>query len=1197
MSNIMKSTLFNSSALTPIRRPVRHMASVVILASAIILFPIVSKANPKGGVVVDGTATIATPTANLTTITQTTDKAAINWQSFNIGAGQHTQFIQPSASSITLNRVVGGNPSEILGRLSANGTIMLVNPDGILFGRNSRVDVAGLVASTHDIRTDDFMAGKFNFNIPGKPNASVVNLGTINIADTGIAAFVAPGVRNDGAIIARLGKVTMASANGFTLDLYGDNLVHLVVDDKVATQAIGPDGQPLNAAVDNSGTIKADGGFVVLTANAAQNVVNNVVNNSGVIEAKTVSQQSGKIILSGYGANVVNSGVLDVSGIGEANSGTLRLISTEQVFLEKTGVALAKGGKTSGDGGLIVIASPKNRLEGIFSVLPSNTNDNAGWYYIGDDINFGVFLKNPNESGSGRVDLTANAFEQNLGQVKTDASYIGQADGQSLLIGKGNASIGLSSSGYVNSNNNVNWKLQNTNKNSEFKMIGDQTGTSTYINADGSVQTIARYATVKQENIYDGIDLVYYRNAKGDLEYDFQVAVGADPQKIGFTFDDDVEVLANGDLYINKNGTPFVKKAPLVYQNTNQGRQIISAKYVVDNNRNVKFELADYDKFRPLVIDPVIAGYDWSLNFNDNAAPSGWAFTKRSGSQNSAIRNGALEAWPTDSSGIITKTVQVPTITDEIRVSWVGNITYSAWGMSTSMQFTANNVRYSLLGYWNDSSSMPVNTRSKSLFWIRLGTEAVPTSDALNKSLFGTFKYESVIKKGQITFKVTDTSNGTVIYNGNRTFTGFDPKSITELQFVSATTTNATATLDDATVQFWDNPTVTASTEKAPLIKVSLNKTSEKIILPGKKVILGLYGNEVSLVKNVFAKQEFSHALNSKGDFDATKLTKQETGQLRQSLDDLYFKGSEYTFVDLLKNYPGSGIGPQLKVLSVKHQEKSEQMLKGIEEAFKVTISENIDLALTAGIAPVSILADVVTLGGGRILTAIVKAGKIKKIINLARKGKITKNLIKSSKSGVVILDSVKIIAKFKNIDKPTKNIIKLFSSHKGQVLLTAIQNGVVISQDMLDDMKSDASFMKQISNLGVLAVSVGMGKSNILVQSAAKWSVAATAAGVYGLNQDDHNLIGEITKLGAEFIPVAGPVVSVFFKSNDVKKKQYGRAGKAYADFELFNNQYVQKIQELGLRDEQLKLNWIKNELDSRRNVPIPILPGQALS
>ena len=154
-------------------------------------------AGPNGGVVVGGSAQINNPgTANVT-INQFSDKAIINWHMFNIGVGEKTTFVQPNANSVALNRVVGGmGPSEILGSLNANGKVFVVNKDGIIFGARAVINTAGFLATTSDIRNEDFMAGRFNFNIPGRPDASIVNMGTITATNGGFAALVAPGVRN-----------------------------------------------------------------------------------------------------------------------------------------------------------------------------------------------------------------------------------------------------------------------------------------------------------------------------------------------------------------------------------------------------------------------------------------------------------------------------------------------------------------------------------------------------------------------------------------------------------------------------------------------------------------------------------------------------------------------------------------------------------------------------------------------------------------------------------------------------------------------------------------------------------------------------------------------------------------------------------------------------------------------------------------
>lgn len=280
-------------------------------------------ANPTGGQVVAGSAVIRQESATKVGINQTTDKAIIDWQKYSIGANEQVQYYQPSASSVTLNRVVGQDPSQILGRLTANGQVFLVNPNGIYFGKNAQIDVAGLVASTHNIRNEDFMAGKHLFNIPGKPGASVINEGSIRVADTGIAAFVAPSVANRGIIAAKLGRVVMAAANGFTLDFTGDNLLSFMVNDNVAQTAFDLEGKPLTSFVENSGKIEAQGGYVLLTAKAAENAIHGVINHSGVIEAQTVNQKNGEIILHAGKGSLEVSGTLDASAANGGDGGFL----------------------------------------------------------------------------------------------------------------------------------------------------------------------------------------------------------------------------------------------------------------------------------------------------------------------------------------------------------------------------------------------------------------------------------------------------------------------------------------------------------------------------------------------------------------------------------------------------------------------------------------------------------------------------------------------------------------------------------------------------------------------------------------------------------------------------------------------------------------------------------------------------------
>ena len=176
-------------------------------------------ANPKGGQVSAGSAAITQTSSSRLDIVQSTDRAAIDWQSFSIAPNEQTNFQQPAPTSMTLNRVAPGDPSVIAGRLTANGGVVLVNPSGITFSKGAVVDVNSIVATPTNISNANFMAGNMRFDQPSTdPRASVVNQGTITVAQKGLAALVAPSVVNSGVIQAKLGKVVLGGAQTYTLD-------------------------------------------------------------------------------------------------------------------------------------------------------------------------------------------------------------------------------------------------------------------------------------------------------------------------------------------------------------------------------------------------------------------------------------------------------------------------------------------------------------------------------------------------------------------------------------------------------------------------------------------------------------------------------------------------------------------------------------------------------------------------------------------------------------------------------------------------------------------------------------------------------------------------------------------------------------------------------------------------------------------
>lgn len=255
------------------------------------LIPFAAMALPTDGSVTAGTATISHSTAK-TTINQSSNKAVLEWGGFNVQANETVQFIQPSASSATLNRILDQNPSQIHGQIQANGQVFLMNGNGIIFGSGSRANAAGLFATTHSISNENFMNGNYTFNRMG--NGSISNLGTITAATGGFVHLAADHIDNQGVIIANQGIVSLTSGDLLTLDFEGDGLMQFAVSGEILENLQGYD-----SAISNSGRIDASGGQINLTANAAVNVFNNAVNVTGMVEATNVNIQSDSIELFG----------------------------------------------------------------------------------------------------------------------------------------------------------------------------------------------------------------------------------------------------------------------------------------------------------------------------------------------------------------------------------------------------------------------------------------------------------------------------------------------------------------------------------------------------------------------------------------------------------------------------------------------------------------------------------------------------------------------------------------------------------------------------------------------------------------------------------------------------------------------------------------------------------------------------------
>ena len=283
-----------------------------------------TQANPTGASVVSGQASFVT-SGNTLTVTNTPG-AIINWQGFSIGANEATRFVQQSASSAVLNRVVSNNPSSILGSLQSNGRVFLVNPNGIVFGSGSTIDVAGMVATTLNLSNADFLAGRYNFTeVPGAQNIS--NTGNLTAHGDGLGGgqiyLIAPNVENTGVINAPNGEILLAA--GHSVELVNS------IEPNLRVNITAPAGDATNV-----GQLVAEAGSL--------GMFGTIVKNSGTVSADSATMQGGRIVFKATQRAEI-SGAVSANGV---TGGTIQALGNEVGIMDGASVIAngAQGGGT-----------------------------------------------------------------------------------------------------------------------------------------------------------------------------------------------------------------------------------------------------------------------------------------------------------------------------------------------------------------------------------------------------------------------------------------------------------------------------------------------------------------------------------------------------------------------------------------------------------------------------------------------------------------------------------------------------------------------------------------------------------------------------------------------------------------------------------------------------------------------------------
>ena len=314
------------------------LTGLLVLASAPSALALAG-ALPSGAEIVGGSVSIDY-SGSAVDIHQQSARAAINWQSFNIGPDAAVNFHQPSREAAALNRVTGSDISQIQGRLSANGQVFLINPNGIVFTQTAHVDVGSLVASTLDLDTDAFMRGDAQHRLAGDSPNAVINQGRIQTQGAGgTVAMIAARVRNTGSIDTPGGVTGLVAGSEVILDLGGR------VNIEVRQGA-------LDALVEQGGAIQADNGVVYFTANAANRLMRTVINHTGVTQARSLSNgPGGQIVLRGDAPEgsdqIAIAGTFDVSA-PSARGGQV-IVEAAHITLAPTARIDATGGSGGGD--------------------------------------------------------------------------------------------------------------------------------------------------------------------------------------------------------------------------------------------------------------------------------------------------------------------------------------------------------------------------------------------------------------------------------------------------------------------------------------------------------------------------------------------------------------------------------------------------------------------------------------------------------------------------------------------------------------------------------------------------------------------------------------------------------------------------------------------------------------------------------
>ena len=335
---------------------------------------------PTGGSVAQGSATIdknVTAQASSMTVNQTSQRAVVNWETFNVGSSSTLNFIQPNVNAVTLNRVNDSNPSQIFGHINSNGQVFITNAHGVYFSPSSSVDVGALVATTHSISDNNFMSGNYVFERNGA-TGKIINEGNIKAALGGYIALLAPEVQNAGVVIARAGIVAMAAGEMISLKIEGAGSLAGITTTPSAIATL----------IENKQVVQAPDGQIILSAVALNKLQAGIIKNSGALEANSLVSKGGKIFLEGDDITLASTSKIEAKGpvgggtvlVGGDWQGGDTLRQATKVIME-AGATIDASATDKGDGGKVVLWSDVHNADSVTRVsgtIKAEAGPNSG---------------------------------------------------------------------------------------------------------------------------------------------------------------------------------------------------------------------------------------------------------------------------------------------------------------------------------------------------------------------------------------------------------------------------------------------------------------------------------------------------------------------------------------------------------------------------------------------------------------------------------------------------------------------------------------------------------------------------------------------------------------------------------------------------------------------------------------------------